>query len=134
MQFMHQQTTETVAWNLAPEPGIGLLLAAAQNARRPTSCIALHSLHAESGIFAPRGRMPMPPIGPNVPPMPPTCNQSLSQVRLPLCLNLHLSTAGPSLVMTGLLQTYPVHVMRSSTAETAREGLALVDVRRWMCL
>ncbi|CAL8466974.1 g6510 [Coccomyxa elongata] len=62
LQLMHQQTTDTTARNLAPEPRTGLLLAAAQDPGRPSCCISLHSLHAESGLFAPRGRMPLPPI------------------------------------------------------------------------
>lgn len=62
---MHQLATETLVCAMVPEVGTGLLLASAQDPGRPSGCVALHSLHAETGLFLPRGRLPLPPIGPN---------------------------------------------------------------------
>ena len=98
MQLMHQLSAETRISMLAAEPGSLLLLASAQDAGRPTRCVAMHSLDPEHGLFESRGRVPLPPIGcpvpktatlmqhkPQVQRLPPhiqTCDECISPNRL----------------------------------------------------
>ena len=63
-QVMHQQYTETLTLGLEAVPGPGLLLAAAQDAKRGTPCVTMHSLAPEGVDVLPyTGRLPLPPIG-----------------------------------------------------------------------
>ena len=83
VKVMHQQSTETETLCLTPEASIGLLLASAQDAKRRSSCVAMHSLHAETGFFNPRGRLPLPPIGSNVPAVPAASGARPQVISLP---------------------------------------------------
>ena len=67
VQLMHQLSAETQISMLAADAGALLLLASAQDAGKPTRCVAMHSLNPERGLFEAQGRVPLPPIGCPVP-------------------------------------------------------------------
>lgn len=91
MQIVHQLAADTEACMLAPDLGSCLLLASARDPGRPTRCLAMHSLSPETGLFAPQGRVPLPPIGSTFPSTAGS-NQFKPQVWLP---TVHTTTMHP---------------------------------------
>jgi hypothetical protein len=106
---MHQQATERVANSIAVEAGTGLLLASAQDS--PSGIVALHSLHAERGLFALKGCLPLPPEGLNAPVAGGTTYNTSSKVSTPstesnnfissACRLCHLERNAPGSVTVG---------------------------------
>ena len=63
VKVMHSQMTEYSSIDLCLDRETQLLMAASREVARTSlaECVSLHSLSAEAGMFANRGRLPLPP-------------------------------------------------------------------------